>query len=256
MVSLVISWPILHIMNAFVNLLPYQMTGFFCDDDEIRHPYVDDTVTYGQMALFFETFGVVCILLCEASCLLQAIGQWSLTRKSHYSAVFMNGVLAVLIYTTLHLALNNIFDLGKLTTSRLRPNFIDYCQPANLTQLCGPDADPHRFIEGYTCTRDNFKLFDEYESFPSGHSGYAAFMATLLILYLHHRCRIPRPIVAGIQLFLATSAFYIIVSRVKDYKHRLSDVSTGASIGVALAYYAVEYSLHGLKAMEYYDIVE
>jgi hypothetical protein len=45
--------------------------------------------------------------------------------------------------------------VGKQTCSRLRPNFLDACRPANLSRLCPPGVNA--FITEYVYTRFGMK---------------------------------------------------------------------------------------------------
>ncbi|KAG8227351.1 hypothetical protein J437_LFUL003340 [Ladona fulva] len=71
-------------------------------------------------------------------------------------------------------------DIGKYIIGRLRPHFFDVCRP---DVNCSALADPHTYIEDFTCLGTNPKLLKEVRlSFPSGHSSFSAYT----MIYLAH----------------------------------------------------------------------
>jgi len=76
-------------------------------------------------------------------------------------------------------------DIGKYTIGRLRPHFLDICQP-NIT--CD-DSNKTKYIEDFTCIGDKPKKFtDSRLSFPSGHSSLSFYCMIYLAVSLYYLC--------------------------------------------------------------------
>lgn len=79
-----------------------------------------------------------------------------------------------------------VTDICKNQAGRMRPNFIDVCQPNNITldnpEICqqyGP-----QYITNYTCTNMRMKLAwaDTHRSFISGHSSFSSYCMVYLVV--------------------------------------------------------------------------
>lgn len=66
-------------------------------------------------------------------------------------------------------------DIGKYTIGRLRPHFIDVCDP-NID--CSLIENAHRYITDFTCRKSSIK--DTRLSFPSGHSSFMTYTMVYL----------------------------------------------------------------------------
>jgi len=153
----------------------------------------------------------------------------------HVIAIFMFGAGCSQLAT----------DCGKYTIGRLRPHFIDVCQPRDLDRLCAPGrAQLHQYITDYTCTSsDLHKIKDSRLSFPSGHSSFSAYTMLYLALYLQARMTwsgsyMLRPL---LQISALMLSWVTGLSRVSDYKHHWSDVLTGFLIGIISASLTARY---------------
>ncbi|XP_029656206.1 phospholipid phosphatase 2-like [Octopus sinensis] len=146
-------------------------------------------------------------------------------------------------------ALINIFllcyNLLKLYTGRLRPNFVSVCSPDYTKMNCS------EYVQNIVCLNsdiDNinssrFLFFDKNfrVSFPSGHMASASY-------YLYRR--IPqnqnyfiRALIMVVQFLLFLGAVCVGISRVNDNKHHPSDVLAGFLLGVFGAYFTVLNSI-------------
>jgi len=161
-----------------------------------------------------------------------------------------NVVYLIAMYSCGDLATSAIVNVGKRTMSRPRPNFISVCQP-NLTALC-PPGESHKFVEDYVCY-GQFKE-DEYFSFPSGHSAHAVFLGIFLIMYIQKRCKLMDPIRGLIQLMIASFVFFVCTSRVRDLKHRLSDVGGGVLVGATMGLFFITHVVNFFKHARYQTI--
>ncbi|KAI6222993.1 AcidPPc domain-containing protein [Aphelenchoides fujianensis] len=242
-VSTLLSLPILIVLKFFAEAVPYTRQGFFCDDDDIRMPYRENTVPSRPMAVLFAI----------SACVLFVAGEYSLIRhltrkgrrvrmedgKVHplIDSVFF--LIASYLCSALATTISTTF--AKRTICRLRPNFLAVCQP-NLTQLCTPHS--HVFIEDYECL-GRFDD-DEFYSFPSGHSSSAANFAVFMIVYLQKRCKF-HEVVRAVPPVRHLPVRHFL----RDYRHRLSDVAGGALLGGLFAVYFVTHVLRNFKSHRY-----
>jgi membrane-associated phospholipid phosphatase len=60
-----------------------------------------------------------------------------------------------------------------------------------------------------------------------------------MILYLQKRCKLPPMMRSFAQFFIALFAYYVCLTRVRDHKHRLTDVAGGAVTGMAIGIFFV-----------------
>ncbi|KAK9695142.1 hypothetical protein K7432_013114 [Basidiobolus ranarum] len=121
-----------------------------------------------------------------------------------------------------------ITHILKTTVGRLRPDFLDRCQPDNEVALVG-------LIGVNACTQANNKLLlDGMKSFPSGHTSLSfaglAFLTFYLAGKLHlfdRHGHIYKSFVCSAPLIGAT---LVGVSRICNYRHHWEDVLVGSLI--------------------------
>ncbi|KAJ3371221.1 Phospholipid phosphatase 3 [Kappamyces sp. JEL0680] len=116
-----------------------------------------------------------------------------------------------------------VTEFFKVTVGRLRPDFLDRCQPDPATQLC--TGNPKVVQEGR-------------KSFLSGHTSTAFYIAIYMIIWMHRRWRkyakpITKPLVAA-WVFLFLLAAYVGVSRIQQFVHHPTDVIAGALLGTVV----------------------
>lgn len=260
--NLLLSVPVLFFLRLLAKSTPYAKQGFFCNDNEIRYPYVHDTVPAGLLDWVFVIVGTAAIVGSECSLVRHLTRRNSGKRLLHLGIHGTGGSGARLFFHPLainccyflaallcqNFSTSSICDLGKRTCSRLRPNFVDVCQPRNLSGLCPPDY--FGYVQDYECTN---VLFDqnEYFSFPSGHAAHVCSFAVFLIFYLQKRCKLPPAVRSFVQFFIALFAYFVCLSRVRDHKHRLTDVAGGALTGMALGGFFVRFVLLNFRPNRY-----
>lgn len=149
-----------------------------------------------------------------------------------------------------------ITEIAKYSIGRLRPCFIDLCEPKftdrvtgqqiTLTRFSAACNEPFVYIEDYTCTTTAYSeklLKDVHLSFMSGHSSFSAVCLLYLVLYLQSRFNwtslglVKHLLQAGL-VFLT---FYTGMSRISDYKHHWSDVLIGLLQGTLVAVMVARY---------------
>ncbi|KAJ8717435.1 hypothetical protein PYW08_005834 [Mythimna loreyi] len=238
--KIVLDFAILFIVGFLILVFylwgtPYKR-GFFCDDESLKHPYKDSTVT--NVMLYVVGLGLPVLTMCltewirlrdyvggrSRKVLGREIPAW-VWEAYQVVGVFLFGCACQQLTT----------DVAKYTIGRLRPHFFDVCKP---DIDCSLDSNKWRYIEEFTCLATNEKLKKEMRlSFPSGHSSFSAYTMLYFSMYLQKRFtwRGSKLVRHGIQFILMLFAWYTFMTRVSDYKHHWSDVLAGVSIGLLFA---------------------
>ncbi|CAH4029069.1 unnamed protein product [Pieris brassicae] len=214
---------------------PYER-GFFCDDETLKHPYKESTVT--NVMLYIIGLGLPVFTMCLA--------EWIRLRdyKGGRSRVILGTEIPAWVWEAYRVIGVFLFgcacqqlttDVAKYTIGRLRPHFFEVCNP---DIDCTLPENRWRYIEKFTCLAENKKLLKEMRlSFPSGHSSFSAYTMIYFALYLQKRFvwRGSKLLRHFIQFVLIMMAWYTVMTRVSDYKHHWSDVLAGFSIGLLAA---------------------
>ncbi|XP_061096523.1 phospholipid phosphatase 2-like isoform X2 [Conger conger] len=207
---------------------PYQR-GVYCDDESIRYPLKDDTITHGLMAAVTISCTVIIISSGEAYLVY--------SKKIHSNSDFNQYVAALykVVGTFMFGAAvsQSLTDLAKFTIGRPRPNFMEVCKP----------KECKGYMLQINCTGNPRAVTESRLSFYSGHSSFGMYCMLFLALYVQARlvakwARLLRP---TIQFFLVAFAVYVGYTRVSDYKHHWSDVLVGLLQGALIAVLNVRY---------------
>uniref|UniRef100_A0A3B4FCF2 Phospholipid phosphatase 1 n=1 Tax=Pundamilia nyererei TaxID=303518 RepID=A0A3B4FCF2_9CICH len=200
--------------------------GFFCNDDSIKYPYKDDTISYQLLG------GVMIpVTMIVGECLLVHLNR--IKSKSSFGSYVACLYKAIGTFVFGAAMSQSLTDIAKYSIGRLRPHFLDLCRPDWKLINCSAGT----YIEDFTCTGDAKQVNEARLSFYSGHSSFSMYCMLFLALYLQARlqadcARLLRP---TIQFFLIAASVYTGLSRVSDYKHHWSDVLTGLIQGALMA---------------------
>ncbi|RXG63901.1 Phospholipid phosphatase 3 [Armadillidium vulgare] len=227
---------------GFINLMIYLFVdpferGFFCDDEKLRLPYKDNTISIAVVAVVGIILNIASMCLIEylrtrretVGKELQIFGKkFSPWFWSMYAAagVFLFGCACTQLST----------DIAKRTLGVLRPNFIDVCKPDWSQTNCS--ANSMAYVYPIPCTTDNLdKLNDARQSFPSGHAAFSTFTMIYLVIYIQARLVIQefKLIKPVLQLVCLLLNIFTCLSRISDYKHHWSDVLGGYILGATIA---------------------
>ncbi|XP_048788353.1 phospholipid phosphatase 1 isoform X1 [Lagopus muta] len=213
---------------------PYQR-GFFCNDDSIKYPFHDSTITSTVLYTVGFTLPILSIILGESlSVFYNHLHSNSFVRNNYVATIYK--AIGTFIFGAA--ASQSLTDIAKYSIGRLRPHFLAVCQP-DWTQInCSLG-----YIENFPCQGDKAKINEGRLSFYSGHSSFSMYCMLFLALYLQARmkgdwARLVRP---TIQFGLIAASIYVGLSRVSDYKHHWSDVLTGLIQGALVAILIVVY---------------
>ncbi|CAB1332046.1 unnamed protein product [Coregonus sp. 'balchen'] len=209
---------------------PYQR-GFYCSDESIRYPYKNgDTISDAVLCAAGILIAILSIVMGECYRIHQRMeGSKSFIGNPYVSSLYKQ--VGVFIFGC---AISQSFtDIAKVSVGRMRPHFLDVCNPDWSAINCSLG-----YITSYTCNGPESKVQEARKSFFSGHASFSMFTMLYLAFYLQSRftwrgARLLRPLV---QFTLLMMAFYTGLSRVSDHKHHPTDVLAGFVQG-ALVFY-------------------
>lgn len=211
--------------------------GFFCNDETIRYPYHDSTVS--NIALYIVGFGLPVAVM--------VVTEFAISKLSSDSStpIYLFGVripvLVARVYEVVGVfcfgaaCSQMMTDIGKYSIGRLRPHFYEVCNPSI---NCLSEENKYRYITDYTCLGTNLKrLKDARLSFPSGHSSFSAYTMVYLALYIQARINWKGSYLLkhAAQLCCILICWSTALSRITDNKHHWSDVTIGLIIGTTVA---------------------
>lgn len=237
--------------------------GFFCDDESIRYPFRDNTVTPVMLGLLSGALPALIFIVVEYVCYMRAgelgttvellnwqISAW-LIELGRQFVYFGFGMLLTFDAT----------EVGKYTIGRLRPHFMAVCQPQlDDGSVCSDPQNLHRYVENYECLGVGYTIADVRQtrlSFPSGHSSIAFYSLVYVALYLQRKLSWNSSKLARhfLQFMLIMAAWYTALSRVMDSWHHWSDVLAGSLIGVVGALITANYIAKFFKTTQYHDVL-
>jgi len=206
-----------------LNFIPVTQRGFFCDDQTIRYPHSPSTIPTWLLVILFIVIPDVALIIVELCFarspvnLLYVMGHFKLS-------LCMTGILT---------------DVIKCLVGRLRPHFIEACNPDVLVNMTCDSEAALKYITDYRCVSDKSSsiLIDARKSFPSGHASLSMCSAVFIMCYTWRRAPSAPPHLGRLFLifiFLA-SAGAVCGSRVMDYMHHPEDVAFGFLVGSVVA---------------------
>lgn len=209
---------------------PYQR-GFYCSDQSIRYPYKNgDTISDAVLCATGSVIAIFSLVIGECYRIHSLHqGTKSFVGNPYVSALYKQ--VGVFIFGC---AVSQSFtDIAKVSVGRMRPHFMDVCQPDFSSINCSLG-----YITSYTCTGPHSKVQEARKSFFSGHASFSMYTMLYLAFYLQSRftwrgARLLRPL---LQFTLVMMAFYTGLSRVSDHKHHPTDVLAGFIQGALVAY--------------------
>lgn len=202
--------------------------GFFCDDESIRYPYLEQTI--GTVLLIVLALGIPTVLMfCVEGFRLFDSSTPRDSWKSVGIRLLRNcyEVCGVFIFGS---GLNQVtVDSAKYSIGRLRPHFWAVCEPA---VECS-SLPRNLYITEYKCNGDPSYTEEGRLSFPSGHSALAFYAAVYIAIYLQHRMLwrgsvLFKHVLQGVFIW---AAWFTALSRVFDNMHHPTDVLAGGLIG-------------------------
>ena len=129
----------------------------------------------------------------------------------------------------------------KVIVGRLRPNFLDVCQPDRLiSELCFSNNYSNKTnlvpeVDFRCLNHDISEIEESRKSFPSGHASISFYSMLFLILFLHNSWKSKRSFLGllprFVQFILFFLALYATITRSVDNKHHVGDIIAGICLG-------------------------
>ena len=174
--------------------------GFFCDDENLKHPYKEQTVPNVICLAIWASVSVIFIVVVETirnyaelRCkrnprrgkpIRDNRTPWIAVELYRHFGYFSLGALTTLLFT----------ELAKYTVGRLRPHYLTLCDPELTEELCKDQWGYNKFVtesEDVICRNmteeKEKKLHEARLSFLSGHSSFSFYCGMFLIIYLQAR---------------------------------------------------------------------
>ncbi|XP_004608491.1 phospholipid phosphatase 1 isoform X1 [Sorex araneus] len=218
----------------FGQIYPFKR-GFFCNDSSIQYRYHDSTVTTTMLSLVGLSLPMSSMIIGESLCVYFNLLHSNSFVRNNYVATIYKAIGTFLFGAACSQSLT---DIAKYSIGRLRPHFLEVCDPDWSKINCSEG-----YIEDFECRGDARKVREGRLSFYSGHSSFSMYCMLFLALYLQARmkgdwARLLRP---TLQFGLFAMAVYVGLSRVSDYKHHWSDVLVGLTQGALFSVLVVVY---------------
>ncbi|XP_060908286.1 phospholipid phosphatase 3-like isoform X1 [Labrus mixtus] len=217
---------------------PYRR-GFMCGDPSITYPYQHREAISDELLI---SGGII------ITGLTIALGECYRVRFLAVSSkAFIRNLYVSCLYKELGCFLfgccvgQSLTNMAKLSVGRLRPHFLSVCGVTYASLNCTPGT----YVATVNCRQPDHRLEEARKSFFSGHASFAMYTMLYLAFYLQARltwrgARLLRP---ALQFFLVLLAVYTGLTRISDYRHHPSDVTTGYIQGALTAYWVVSIHL-------------
>ena len=225
-------------------LTPLTQRGFYCNDDFITKPYIEEeTISAALCAMFsiLMVFGTIfAVDLYNIITVVRSVPVAYSAKSSNIQRYIVVTVECIVFLGFGVLIERSVVELTKRTIGELRPHFISVCFPkdGDYHKLCNRSY-PATYIQT-TCPGANPDHVKEARvSFPSGHSSFIFYGAVAGIVYIRSQLIGPsrglvRNCFTAIQFGYFLLAWYVAISRIKDYWHHPWDVLSGATIGTVI----------------------
>ncbi|XP_019881387.1 putative phosphatidate phosphatase isoform X2 [Aethina tumida] len=228
-----VGWPILFLYlwgTAF-------RRGFFCDDEDLKHPFHESTVPSWTLYITGLGLNVIVIIVTEILNPRNENKEYMLLGFRVPNWVY-HAYCALGIFAFGACCSQLTTDVLKYTIGRFRPHFLTVCDP----DVCKGNASPMTYHVDFNCTNQNYinnkRIMKEMRlSFPSGHSSFSMYCMLYFAIYLHRRMSWDRTklLKHTLQFLAVLYSLFTGMTRISDYKHHWSDVLTGLIIGSTTA---------------------
>jgi len=202
----ILGYPMLHIYVLLKgNVEPYSR-GFFCDDENLKHPFIEEEISITDCVVIW--FGIVLTVVPLVEVIHFAMfdyTEWEHQMRSRNDKGLLGCFSRIpVIVIELYRMLGYFFigalgcllttELAKYKIGRLRPYYLTVCNISLTEELCEDENKYKKFVEPpHNCIprvgdpNPEHTINEAKKSFMSGHSSFSFYCATYLVIYLHAR---------------------------------------------------------------------
>lgn len=181
------------VMYIFTKFIPIFEREIDFNSIEIKCVMKKDTLSNTIVALVMIVYAILLLFLIQN--------------------IIFNKLIIIVYYIQAHLTTFNIISIFKTITGKLRPDFIQRCQPIN-----------------NICTGIKSEILDGRESFPSGHTSLISCTLIFYFVILQKYKKITPQSIISLFILLFSSLF-VLISRIIYNKHFIFDVICGFIFG-------------------------
>ena len=228
--------------------VPHTQRGFYCNDDYITKPFNENQTVSTFLCFFLSTcMAISAIVLIDSYNIIsyyrnfQLLSVASLFQLSAIQRYLVISVQCALFIGCGALLEQTILLVTKKTVGELRPHFISVCFPKieEYYALCKNESYQTNYIMTDCPNADQHQVDEARLSFPSGHSSFIFYGAVTGILYIKSQLITKgscfKMLSIAVQFSYFIFAWWVALTRIKDYWHHPWDVLIGASIGTSVA---------------------
>lgn len=224
--------------------------GYYCDDDSIRYPFRESTISNNALYVVGIFLPVIVIIATEfaneSRQKPESRGQVFVLLGHRIPHVIWKIYVKIGVFLFGACMSQLTTDIAKYSIGRLRPHFLHVC---NSTVNCNdPKQDPHMYVELFDCLgKDLNRIREARLSFPSGHSSFSAYTMVYTVIYIQANMNFKtnKLLKPFLQFLLLMMTWYTSLSRIADYKHHWSDVLIGflqgTLVAVIVAYFVSDF---------------
>ncbi|KAB7495054.1 Phospholipid phosphatase 1 [Armadillidium nasatum] len=203
--------------------------GFFCNDVTIRYPYIPSVLPGVIVVVLFIIAPIFVVLLIEYLHVRKCSASFRRKDKIKKWLLSFFKFLKVFLFG-LGLSLMTVV-IFKFTLGRLRPHFIDVCNPDWSQSNCS--SAPEQYVEEDICNpesdEDDNLIRNARLSFMSSRASTSAYSMFFIIFYLQYRLIVQsysllRPF---LQYLFFALAIYVSISSIASNDNHWSDVFAG-----------------------------
>ncbi|KAL5963485.1 Phospholipid phosphatase 3 [Taenia solium] len=244
--DLIAAAPFAVVSVVIRTLKPFQR-GYFLNDDSLKYPFRSSTV---KGIYLYTATPMIALLIIIVTELIRARSYGFKTRYKNIPLIIISLYKFIFLLVFGYTVVSMFVNMGKVFVGRLRPYFHDVCGPTVITET------QYGYISEFACTKNESASIKKMRlSFPSGHATFTMFPAVFVAVYLHYRMPdigLGSLLQAIIPIAALTTAFYVGITRISDYKHHWTDVLGGMIIGALVGIFIVRYAsdVHELDAAE------
>eukprot|EP00071_Canis_lupus_P040975 XP_022274532.1 phospholipid phosphatase 3 isoform X2 [Canis lupus familiaris] len=154
---------------------PYHR-GFYCNDESIKYPLkIGETINDAVLCAVGIVIAILAIITGEFYRIYYLKEKSRSTIQNPYVAALYKQVGCFLFGCAIS---QSFTDIAKVSIGRLRPHFLNVCNP-DFSQINCSEG----YIQNYKCRGDDSKVQEARKSFFSGHASFSMYTMLYLVVF-------------------------------------------------------------------------